>query len=932
MSRTRIAAAVAVITLVAAVPGYGSPRSEIDESDSVVSAIWFEPNHGQAPASTRFIARTGQVQYHFSEAGPVILAWDPSTEEFRPITLEFAGANSPAAVNSSDKRDGASNYYGLGSRGGILGVPHYGRVRYESLLPGIAASFYGAGADLEYDLELEPGVDVRAVRLRFAGADATQLVGDHVVVRTGGVELTQKAPVVYQVDSHGMRSQVAAGYSLRDGWLSFEVDAQAIDETKRLVIDPVIEFSQYLGSSDKHDTPAHPGLEVDGDGNAFVLGYTKSTNYIPITGGSTLAGALDIVLTKVRPDGSIAYSTYIGGPADDAGHALTTDSLGNAYLTGFTKSSTGFPHDYDLRSTAACTRPGGCNPADLYMTKLDPSGVIVLSTLMGGADREEGQGIVIGPGGDIFLTGITTSVDLPTGSPSGSPYQDVSLAGFTGAGFVIRLSAGGDQLVYSTYLSGSGVTVGTGIAVDPAGNAFVAGQTFAADFVAGVTAPSPLQASYGGEGDAFVTGLNATGSALIFSTFWGGAGHDSARDVVLDSSGNVVVVGETKSALLPQRDAVKTLTPAEILPNDRIPQDGWVTVFLPDGTDYLTSSFIGGAKSEWIYAVDADASGNLYLGGQTSSTNFPDPSTNFPVVDQIPGSSATTQENAEAFAVKLGPLGKSVVYATLIGGSLGEIGLGIASNDAGSTWLSGTTASPDFPGAVTACQGACQGLSDIFVVKIADGGAPDIFVAPDPVDFGSVALPGSSDLLLTISNLGPLDLEITDIQLNDLTNAFSISGATAATIPPDGSIDISLTFAPTSFTPFSGIVTIASDDPDESLLSIVLFGTGAGSEDPPLDQIATILDFIDSSVVDGSLQGSGPNSNSAANRLAALINQIEAAGDLISAGMTAEGCDQLVDVLNRTDGVHPPPDFVGGDAATVLFLLVDNLIVQECSP
>ncbi len=210
---------------------------------------------------------------------------------------------------------------------------------------------------------------------------------------------------------------------------------------------------------------------------------------------------------------------------------------------------------------------------------------------------------------------------------------------------------------------------------------------------------------------------------------------------------------------------------------------------------------------------------------------------------------------------------------------------------------------------------------------------PDIVVSPFSLDFGDVELPGSNALMVSISNVGALDLEVMNIDFQ-----MGSSGAFASTsvpspvvvLAPGASADVGITFTPTTLGVFSGTLEIGSDDPDESLVVVDLVGTGVVSDDPPSQQIMDILNFIDDSVAAGTLEGSGPGS-SGTGRLNALKNQIEAAGDLFGDGLVAEGCDQLLDALERTDGEFPPPDFVEGHVAAELELLIEILLDQECS-
>ncbi|MDT7041204.1 choice-of-anchor D domain-containing protein [Candidatus Nitronereus thalassa] len=205
---------------------------------------------------------------------------------------------------------------------------------------------------------------------------------------------------------------------------------------------------------------------------------------------------------------------------------------------------------------------------------------------------------------------------------------------------------------------------------------------------------------------------------------------------------------------------------------------------------------------------------------------------------------------------------------------------------------------------------------------------PDIEVAPPSVNFGNVELFSSQSAIVTIQNVVPdADLTVSDFALSSGgTGDFTLTTvpATPLVIPANGSADVEVTFTPSSEGAAADSLDITSDDPDESLVSVAISGTGIVTEVPPEEQIANILEFIDTAVSEGTLAGSG-NGNSAENRLNALINMIEAAGDLIEQGQIVEACDQLASAYKKTDGLPKPPDFVEGESAAELATRIQDL-------
>jgi hypothetical protein len=250
-------------------------------------------------------------------------------------------------------------------------------------------------------------------------------------------------------------------------------------------------YSTFLGGA---STDQGSGIAVDGAGNAYVTGWTVSADF-PTTPGAfdTTAAGADAFVTKLNPAGSaLVYSTYLGGASTDQGSGIAVDGAGNAYVTGFTFSAD-FP-----------TTPGAFdttfNPGtfDAFVTKLNPAGsALVYSTYLGGASTDQGFGIAVDGAGNAYVTGLTVSADFPT-TPGAF---DTTFNG-GGDAFMTKLNPAGSALVYSTYLGGASNDQGSGIAVDGAGNAYVTGSTFSADFP---TTPGAFDTTFNGSIDAFVT-------------------------------------------------------------------------------------------------------------------------------------------------------------------------------------------------------------------------------------------------------------------------------------------------------------------------------------------------------------------------------------------------------------------------------------------
>jgi len=300
-------------------------------------------------------------------------------------------------------------------------------------------------------------------------------------------------------------------------------------------------YSTYIGGSG--DDYGY-GIAVDGSGNAYVTGYTTSTDYdvtpgaFQTTKSTTNPFDRDVFVTKLNATGTaLVYSTYIGGSGDDYGYGIAVDGSGNAYVTGWTGST-----DYDVTPGAfQTTNEGGW---DVFVTKLNAAGTaLVYSTYIGGWYEDRGYAIAVDGSGNAYVTGYTESTDYPV-TPGAFQTTKSTTDPLERDVFVTKLNATGTALVYSTYIGGSGQDYGYAIAVDGSGNAYVTGYTYSTDY--DVT-PGAFQTTNEGGWDVFVTKLNATGTALVYSTYIGGSNDDRGIAIAVDGSGNAYVTGYTNS-------------------------------------------------------------------------------------------------------------------------------------------------------------------------------------------------------------------------------------------------------------------------------------------------------------------------------------------------------------------------------------------------
>ncbi|MGB6474111.1 MAG: SBBP repeat-containing protein, partial [Candidatus Sulfotelmatobacter sp.] len=383
-----------------------------------------------------------------------------------------------------------------------------------------------------------------------------------------------------------------------------------------------LDYSTYLGGN---DADYGYGIAVDSSGNAYVTGSTHSTNFPTVNPiQATDNGFYNAFIAKLDPSGSaLVYSTYLGGSHDDYGYGIAVDSSGSAYVTG-SASSTNFPTVNAFQAACGGGGEGGCpGYTDAFVAKLNPAGsALIYSTYMGGSYTDYGTAIAVDSSGDAYVTGFTASyviasVPGSTNFPTANPFQATCGGTAEGLGcgdaFVAELNPTGSALVYSTYLGGSAIEdYGYGIAVDSSGNAYVTGATASTDF----PVANPLQPTNTGDGDAFVTKVNAAGSALVYSTYLGGSGGGNfGNGIAVDSSGNAYVTGYTESAHFPTANPPQGTLGGSF--------DAFVTKFDPAGSALVYSTYLGGSNDDQGNGIAVDSSGNAYVTGFTYSTNFP---------------------------------------------------------------------------------------------------------------------------------------------------------------------------------------------------------------------------------------------------------------------------------------------------------------------
>ena len=643
---------------------------------------------------------------------------DEPSIETTVLRMRLIGANLEPRITGLDPLPGKSNYFlGNDPSKWRTNVPHYARVRYEEVYPGIDLVYYGtnqskrngdparpelgrrassAGRQLEYDFVVAPGADPASIRLRFAGADKLTLDTDgNLTLHVAGGDVALQAPLIYQ-EINGARETVPGHYVLRD---PSEIGFQIAEYNPRspLIIDPALVYSTFLGGS---SFDAGRGITVDGAGNAFVTGDALSPDF-PTTPGAFQPSGSGAFITKMNPMGSaLLYSTYLGGSSlVNSSRAIAIDAAGNAYVTGFTRST-----DFPITPGAFQTVLQGIE--NVFVTKLNPAGSgLVYSTYLGGTRFDQGFGIAVDTTGSAYVTGDAESPDFPTANA----IQPNFLGGIKDA-FLAKFDAAGN-LLYSTYLGTSGGDAGLAVAVDASGNPHVAGFTGS---------------------NAAVFKLSTDGSALLYAVTLGGTGAANAigAGVAVDAVGNAYVTGDTTFTDFPI-----TVNAFQDVKNGI--QDAFVLKLDPSGS-LVFSTFLGGSGQEDAKGIAVDATGSAYVTGWTLSTDFP-------LLDSLQPQFAAFRE---VFVTKLNPSGSALVYSSYFVGRSRDEGAAIAVDSTGNAYVTGI-ASIDFPttpGVVQPIFGGSNG--EAFVAKISTTGPTlDLLSPPNAMTLGasfSLVVNGSS--------------------------------------------------------------------------------------------------------------------------------------------------------------------------------------------
>ena len=805
--------------------------------------LHFEKNVGQTNAQVRFLSR-GRGYGLFLTPTETVLALsakEPVSKDLRYLSLQrptggppavkhsvvrlsFQGTQAKSSVVGVDELEGRTNYLiGNDPKKWHTDIPLFSKVQYSQIYQGVDVVYYGSQGRLEYDLLLAPKADPRVIRFHTEGADRVTLtkMGDLQLQTSTGTVVLRK-PDIYQVDEQG-RKPVKGGYILEAN-NEIGIAIAAYDRTRQLVVDPVLEYSTYLGGTGQEYEYGNE-IGVDTQGNVYLEGLTTSSDFpTSTTLGTTKGNGSDILfVAKLNPTGtSLVYSTYLGGTGNnipyyngpDEPQGLAVDANGFAYVTGVTVAP-----DFPVTSTAFQNTLAAGVKVEGFLSKLSADGQSLLySTYLGGNNENWSQAVGVDTNQNAYVTGWTTA-SSPAFPLTPGAFQTVNRSQY-GDAFVSKIDttkSGAASLVYSTLIGGSTTAtvgdMGTAIAADSAGKIYVTGLASSTDFP--VTS-SAYQSSGGNPpyGSVFLSEFDPTqsgASSLLYSTYLGGTGigADQGMALALDQARKAHIGGFSNSVGFPGNGCGGAAV-AFIAEFDTTKVNAASLVY--------SRCFGNASTGSAVESMAVDPSGNTYVGGYTLDSAFP-------LTADAVQSTHKASGSASGFLSVFSTDASTILYSTYFGSSTLAIVRGIVLDPASNIYITGYAEGIDLPTTQQLFQPTLQGTSDLFIARFGGISTPTIT--------GLSTTSGLSGTVVTINGLNFGTTQGT-VQFNGTTAAPKTWTSNSITVPvpvgaKSGNIVVTAGAVPSNpvaFTVLSGptpIVLVQKASKSQTTTSATLF-------------------------------------------------------------------------------------------------------------
>ncbi|MFX1285908.1 MAG: SBBP repeat-containing protein [Promethearchaeota archaeon] len=661
-----------------------------DHSTDLINSV-FRENDGQVPNYLSYYSVIPQGMVGFGCSKVYFFVGDSS------FGLTFIDANSvePTGI---EELQGFSNYF-IGEQV-FNKVNHFSQVVYKNLYDGISLRYRINSKGMKYEFLVDPYTDIKQIKMVYLGVDEVQVDPAKVEVIISNYSfIDEKLDVWYadngqKIDSSFIYSYCSIGSPLQSLTSSHFPSpstviqfsfAPSYDYSRPIIIDPLIlTYSTYIGGS--LDDIAND-IALDSFNNIYITGWTKSLDFPSQNVSSpTHIGNRDVFVTKLSSNGSFLYTTFIGGIDFDTGNSIVLNG-DNIYITGATRSAD-FPMLYSYDSSH-----GGFS--DAFLLKLSTNGSLLYSTFIGGSAFDSGDSLALDSSNNTYIIGNTNSLDFPVVNA-----YDPTRNGGSDA-FIVKLSANGSSLLYSTYIGGSRdetlefMVKHMDIALDHADNIYITGTTWSRDF----PTVNAYDSSLNGGWDTFFVKFASNGSLLLWSTFIGGRLDDFSNEIVLDGSNGIYITGSTNSNDFPTLNAYDSSLTGE-----------WdiFLVKLSTNGSLQYSTFIGGNNDDYGYDIVLDNLNNILLTGETSSEDY----------FVVNAYDSTFNGESDAFLIKISVNGSSILYSTYFGGTELDQGTSIAlDSDRSKVYLTGITHSENFP-ITSSYDTTYNGFADSFVVSI----------------------------------------------------------------------------------------------------------------------------------------------------------------------------------------------------------------------